>query len=290
MSKNYAIIGLQGLPAPWIVCSFPYEAVLMKRNILIVLGLLLTIPAAFSQQRAENNEGSKSYCVLPLPADLSIGSPFDGTRLTAILSTRLGKHQGDWCQIPAWLGGTWLQRFGRNAVQRGFVQSNDGWWHYMGKTDPNHWKLTKESGSEIYDYAFSWSHQPVINKNASINFRQSTVYFRVNPEKSANGSTNPRIVDIWQEDHQDILRKSAANLLEHSVASRIYSWNGSRLDNAPYPRLDVGSGGLMWTESKVHKLPPHIPIEDPITKNFASREEARRDLQNFLRQPNANRS
>lgn len=265
----------------------------MNRQFLTALVLALIcftgLPVAFAQFNAKNDPEEKSftYCVLPLPSELSVGAPFDGTRLTAILTKRLGKHQDEWCQIPAWLAGLWLQRFGRNAVRRGFIQSSGNWWwHYLGKSDPNHWKLTKESGNEVYDYSFAWSHEPVINKNLSVNFRTSTIFFRVSAEKNgSNGVAGAtKILDVWQEDHQDLLRKSAANLLEHSVASRIYSWNAKRLDQAPYPRLEVGSGGLVWTESKVHKLPPNIPVEDPISKNFSSREEANRDLQNFLRQ------
>lgn len=256
---------------------------LLKRIICAAFGILIFLPVSFAQPRIDNKEGPFTYCVLPLPADLGVGSQFDGARLTAILTNRLGKHQKEWCSIPFWLGGIWLQRFGRDAVRRGFVRSEDGWWHYLGKTEPNHWKLTKEPGSEVYDYSFSWNHEPVINKNLSINFRQSTIYFRVNPEKDAKGVITPKILDVWQEDHQDLLRKSAANLLEHSVASRIYSSTARRLDNAPYPRLEAGSGGLVWTEKKISNAPMNVPVDDPIAKNFSSQEQARRELQNFLR-------
>lgn len=267
------------------VKSEPFTKLSMKRIIFAALGILLIQnQTVFAQRRVDNYEGSKTYCVLPLPADLGIGSQFDGGRLTTILNNRLKPQQKEWCTIPAWLGGLWLQRFGRDAVRRGFVPNDSGYWHYIGKPEDNPWKLTKESGTEFYDYSFAWKHEPVINKGGgSINFRQSTIWFRVSPEKGANGVVTPKIVDVWQEDHQDLLRKSAANLLEHSVASRIYSSKGNRLDNAPYPRMEVGSGGLVWTESKVAKVAADIPIDDPIAKNFTSNQQALRSLQLFLR-------
>lgn len=256
----------------------------MQRQIVIWMVLLIGLasPMVHAQWQSASNFHHFANCVLPVPAAIGIGTRFDATRAEYFLSKKLGPEQQEWFRIPDWFSGIWQIREGY-ATQRGLVKGSDLWWYFGSKPVSSHWVKEYDAMRQSATYIFRLKHEPVFTAKGLVNFRQTSICFRLNGDYNIGSNQSPPTVsDIWQEDSQEIFRKIPSGMLEHTSASQIYASNGRKIDEAPIPHSFVHGGGLTRTQTKLKAVPPGMPFKDTLLDDFRTRKDAFQDLRMFL--------
>lgn len=228
---------------------------------------------------ALSNPASQS--ILPLSKNVGPGSKWDLHLFTREIQKKLGAtiEDSSWYKIPGWYAGLWgdipkgvkvketngvlwtdpppmgfYTGPGPFATRKGFVRTNNGWWHYDENGSQSPWTQSGDSSSSKLVYSYYHYLAPVTNSDGSLKFKTVVVYFEVKPKATATVSMYNMtslfpagtVTRVWQENRIVVYQQLGPNKYAAYNADRVFDWNGKELSTTPDGHSVFRNGGACW--------------------------------------------
>lgn len=220
-----------------------------------------------------------SESILPLLKTVGPGSDWNMDLFTKEIQKKLGVTIEDsaWYKIPGWYAGLWgeipkgvkvketngvlwtdpppmgfYSGPGPFATRKGFIRSNNGWWHYDENATQSPWTQSSNVGSDKLVYVYYHYLAPVTNGDGSVKRKTMVLNFEVKPKKpfSANSMTSifpaATVTRVWQENRISIIQQLAPRKYSGYNCERVYDWNGKEISTTPEGHSVFRNGSACW--------------------------------------------
>ncbi|MCW5823129.1 MAG: tetratricopeptide repeat protein [Cyanobacteria bacterium TGS_CYA1] len=220
-----------------------------------------------------------SESILPLAKTVGPGSNWNLDLFTKEIQKKLGAtiENSAWYKIPGWYAGLWgeipkgvkvketngilwtdpppmgfYSGPGPFASRKGFIRSNNGWWHLDENGEQSPWTQSGNVGSDKLVYIYYHYLAPVTNSDGSVKIKTVVMNFEVKPKVtvSMNNMTSlfpaGTVTRVWQENRISIIQQLAPRKYAGYNCERVYDWNGKEISTTPEGHSVFRNGGACW--------------------------------------------